>query len=158
MTVKKAGLPVRKEDASTIEVNEPFYVFPEVDDSLFMVEGEVVFAGYGINDETNQYNDFENIDISGKMVLIMSRAPMNEDGTEALFDHQKWTGSRSLSHKMPYIYSQDPKAVLMVYDPKSGHKSIEEATPGYCQIYEQVQEPESSTGILRSSGRGQGPS
>jgi hypothetical protein len=63
--------------------------------------------------------------------LIMNRAPMNEDGTEALFDRQKWTGRMSLSYKLPYIYSQKPKAVLMVNDPKSGYSSIEDAAPGY---------------------------
>jgi len=108
-------------------------VFPDVEDSLYSVEGEVVFAGYGINDETNHYNDFENVDITGKIVMIMSRAPMNEEGSEALFDHQKWTGRRSLSHKLPYIYAQDPKAVLMVYDPKSGYNSVEDAAPGYAR-------------------------
>jgi hypothetical protein len=89
----------------------------------------VVFAGYGINDEENHYNDFENIDIKDKVVLIMNRAPMNEEGTEALFDDNKWNSMQNFQYKMPYIYSQQPRAVLVVMDPKSGMQSIEDMNP-----------------------------
>jgi hypothetical protein len=109
---------------------DPFYIFPSVTEDKITIKGEVVFAGYGIRDEEHGYNDFENIDIADKVVLVMNRAPMNETGTEALFDNEKWTGMRSLQYKLPYILSQGPRAVLLVFDPKSGMQSIEDLSPG----------------------------
>lgn len=118
------------EDSAGISNTQPFYILPSVENKNILIEGDVVFAGYGIRDKNHDYNDFENIDISGKVVLIMNRAPMNEEGTEILFDPEKWSGIMNLQFKLPYIMSQDPKAVLVVMDPKSGLSSIEEIYPG----------------------------
>ncbi len=108
---------------------ESFYMFPAPQGDQTVVEGDVVFAGYGIHDENNHYNDFEGIDIRDKVVLIMNRAPMNEEGTEAQFDNDKWSTMQNFQYKMPYIFSQEPRAVLIVMDPKSGMKSIEDVNP-----------------------------
>ncbi len=121
-------------DSSVSVNNDPFYVFPPPPGDQTIIEGEVVFAGYGINDEEHAYNDFANIDIQDKVVMIMNRAPMNEDGTEARFDNAKWTDMQNFQHKMMYIYSQKPKAVLMVMDPKSGMQSIEDINPAIAKF------------------------
>lgn len=110
--------------------NRSFYIFPPPEGNQNIIEGEVVFAGYGINDEAHEYNDFANIDIKDKVVLIMNRAPMNEEGTEMLFDNDKWSGMQNFQYKMQYIYSQQPQAVLLAFDPKSGIRSIEDLNPG----------------------------
>jgi hypothetical protein len=109
---------------------DPFYMFPAVQDDQMVLEGEVVFAGYGINDKENDYNDLEDLDIEGKIVLIMSRAPMSEDGTTMKFGGEKYSGMMSFRSKIPFLYSQNPKAVLLVYDPKSGMESVEDLNPG----------------------------
>ena len=115
---------------STETVNrEPFYVFPAVDGEKLDMEGEVVFAGYGIKDDEHSYDDFKDVDIAGKVVLIMNRAPMNEEGTESQFG-QKWMGLQNMQFKMPVIMSKGPKAVLIVLDPKSGMNSIEDMGQG----------------------------
>jgi hypothetical protein len=105
-------------------------MFPSAQDDQTVIEGEVVFAGYGINDEENNYNDFKDLDIEGKLVLIMSRAPMNEDGTTMKFGGEKYSGILSFRHKIPYLNSQNPKAILFVNDPKTGMVSVEESNPG----------------------------
>jgi len=109
--------------------HQSFYIFPAPQSDRTVIEGEVVFAGYGIRDEDHQYNDFENIDIKDKVVLIMNRAPMNDEGTEAQFDDGKWNSMQNFQYKMPYIFSQQPRAVLVVMDPKSGLQSIEDMNP-----------------------------
>jgi hypothetical protein len=116
-------------DGSATVNKDPFYMFPPPPGDQTIIEGEVVFAGYGINDEEHLYNDFETIDIQDKVVMIMNRAPMNDDGTEARFDNDKWTDMQNFQYKMMYIFSRKPKAVLMVMDPKSGMQSIEDIDP-----------------------------
>lgn len=116
-------------DTVTKVNRQSFYIFPAPQADQTIIEGEVVFAGYGIKDEQNNYNDFEQIDIKDKVVLIMNRAPMNEEGTQALFDDERWNSMQNFQYKMPYIYSQQPRAVLVVMDPKSGLQSIEDMNP-----------------------------
>ena len=126
---ENSRITITAADSSLAPGTEPFYIIPSPGGDHTAIEGEVVFAGYGINSEEHSYNDFENIDIQDKVVLIMNRAPMNEEGTEAQFENGKWTGMQNFQYKMQYIYSQQPRAVMMVMDPKSGMQSIEDINP-----------------------------
>jgi hypothetical protein len=127
---EKSAITIFSEGEDAVANKESFYIFPPPGGNQTTIEGEVVFAGYGINDEANNYNDFENIDVQGKVVLIMNRAPMNEDGTEMHFDHDKWSGMQNMQYKLPGIFQQGARAVLLVFDPKSGYRSIEDMNPG----------------------------
>jgi hypothetical protein len=116
-------------DSSRQLSSETFYMLTGQQGDHTLIEGEVVFAGYGINSEEHGYNDFADIDIQDKLVMIMDRAPMNEEGTEALFDSAKWSEMQNFQYKLQYIFSQQPKAVMLVMDPKSGMQSIEDIDP-----------------------------
>ncbi|TFH23852.1 MAG: M20/M25/M40 family metallo-hydrolase [Bacteroidia bacterium] len=142
-------------DSVTMVNRQTFYFFPAPQGDRTLIEGEVVFAGYGINDEKNNYNDFENVDIKDKVVLIMNRAPMNEEGTEAQFDNTKWSSMQNFQYKMQYIYSREPRAVLIVMDPKSGMQSIEDVNPAIAKYLGKSRElkPEEE----ESAGQGSRP-
>lgn len=144
-------------DSSSKSVSDPFYMFPAPGGDHTLIEGEVVFAGYGINSEEHGYNDFENIDIQDKLVIIMNRAPMNEEGTEAQFDNAKWSDMQNFQYKMQYIMSQQPKAVMMVMDPKSGMQSIEDIDPAVAKFLSKSrglkkEETESDSGPFNMPG------
>jgi len=126
---EKSMITISGADGTVSVSNDPFYILPAPGGDQTVIEGDVVFAGYGINSEENGYNDFENIDIEDKIVLFMNRAPLNEEGTETQFDNEKWSGMQNFQYKMAYIFSRHPKAVMMVMDPKSGMNSIEDVNP-----------------------------
>jgi len=126
---EKSMITITGADGTVTVNNDPFYMLPAPAGDQTTLEGEVVFAGYGIRDEEHGYNDFENIDIQDKIVLFMNRAPLNEEGTETRFDNDKWSGMQNFQYKMSYIFSQHPKAVMMVMDPRSGMNSIEDVNP-----------------------------
>ncbi|MFO7445877.1 MAG: M28 family peptidase [Ignavibacteriaceae bacterium] len=51
-------------------------VFYKVPGSLTEVKNkQIVFAGYGITSEENNYDDYKEIDVNGKVVLILSGSP-----------------------------------------------------------------------------------
>lgn len=43
------------------------------------ISAPVVFAGYGIKEDSIKWDDFKNLDVKGKIVLILSEAPGKED-------------------------------------------------------------------------------
>jgi hypothetical protein len=94
----------------------------------FEIEGEVVFAGYGIKADKFRYDDFDTLNVTGKILLLMNRAPMTSDGKSA-FGDQNWFGMNGLQSKLMTIRFKRPKAVMIVCDPKSEGQSAEEMYP-----------------------------
>ncbi|MFC1724713.1 M28 family peptidase [candidate division KSB1 bacterium] len=45
------------------------------------ITAEIVFAGYGITAPEYKYDDYKNIDVKGKIVLVMRREPQEKDST-----------------------------------------------------------------------------
>lgn len=128
---ENSAVTIATEGMDPVVDRNPFYMLSGNSADRTLIEGEVVFAGYGIKDDENEYNDFAQIDIEGKIVLIMNRAPMNEEGTEILLDNNRYGGMMNFRSKLEYIVGQNPKAVLVVFDPKSGLQSLEDMNPGF---------------------------
>ncbi len=88
----------------TIAIMKPIYQLLPTGPSDFILEGEVVFAGYGLKQDKYLYNDFENIVAEGKILLIMAGAPTKPDRKEYLFEGiDSKNVPRFLSEKMPKL-------------------------------------------------------
>jgi hypothetical protein len=80
---------------------------------------DVVFAGYGIHEPVYGWDDFEKIDIKGKMVIVMSGAPVKK-GKAVLPDsiHQQYASMMGLQKKAMPLIKRQPAAVILVLDPQ----------------------------------------
>ena len=114
----------------TLLLKDQIYQLVPVGPTDFVLEGEVVFAGYGIKSEKYKYNDFDSLNTEGKILLIMGRAPMTEDGKKSRFEEPEWNSEMSFQLKLMALMALKPKAVLIVPDPKSGFQSLGESSPG----------------------------
>ncbi|MCE5347630.1 MAG: M20/M25/M40 family metallo-hydrolase [Bacteroidales bacterium] len=79
------------------------------------VSGKVVFAGYGFKDRNSEYDDFGDVDIKDKIVLMMTRNPetVKTDKGNGVFDGE------DESSKLGAVFHKGAKAILYVYDPKN---------------------------------------
>jgi len=84
-------------------------------------DGEVVFCGYGIEANEVPYSDYEGIDVTGKVVLIMRRTPRQSDQTAA----HSFAEYADLRSKMIRAQAHKAAAVLIVNDSFSGRKAAE---------------------------------
>ncbi|OFY57734.1 MAG: hypothetical protein A2V50_03680 [Bacteroidetes bacterium RBG_19FT_COMBO_42_10] len=128
---EKTKIQVISENNDTVTIKKPVYQFVPTGPSEFSLEGEVIFAGYGLKQDKYGYNDFENIKPEGKILLVMNRAPSSEDGKKFLFEGTNWNSLMSIQVKLTYMLFSKAKAILFVMDPKSGVQSLEENNPGY---------------------------
>ncbi len=81
------------------------------------VAGDLLFAGYGYENSSTGYDDFKDIDLKGKIVLVMTRNPILVDSTGNRIDYvfdEMIEGIKLIS-----LIKRGSKAVLIVYDPKS---------------------------------------
>jgi hypothetical protein len=81
------------------------------------VTGDLVFAGYGFEDKKTGYSDLKDVDLTDKIVMIMTRNPNISDDPKYSsgyrFDQQV-----EVSKIMP-LFSKKPKALFLVYDGKN---------------------------------------
>jgi hypothetical protein len=114
----------------TLSSHESFSNLVPTGPAEFTIEGEIIFAGYGIKADKYGYNDFENIRPEGKILLIMDRSPLKEDGKTSQFTEPGWSSEMSFQLKLSTLILTKPKAILIVTDPKSGFESFETSNPG----------------------------
>jgi len=115
----------------TVKIMESIFQLIPTGPSDFIIDGDVIFAGYGIKADKYNYNDFSNINTEGKMLLIMDRAPMSKDGKSCQFEEPLWSSGMNIQMKLTTLIYSKAKAILIVSDPKSGFQSIEESSPGF---------------------------
>jgi hypothetical protein len=77
---------------------------------------EVVYAGYGI--EEDSYSDYRNLDVEGKIVLIKTGEPMDQDGTYVISGTNKssvWSDmSESIEKKTQILVGKGARGILYV--------------------------------------------
>lgn len=81
-------------------------------------EAPLVFAGYGIRAPEYNYDDFKDIDVKGKVVLVMRREPrQGEESTDGPFRGKEQTRYSALLTKARTAQSLGARAVIFVTDP-----------------------------------------
>ncbi|MBE7506022.1 MAG: M28 family peptidase [Planctomycetia bacterium] len=85
------------------KLHEDYRPFPFSSSAAF--DGEVVFVGYGIVNDDHDYNDYEDIDVADKVVLMMRRAPRFAEFGMA---------DMSFRSKSSRANARDAKAILIV--------------------------------------------
>ena len=57
-------------------------------------DGEVIFCGYGIEAKDESYDDFAGIDVAGKVIVVLRRAPRQADVKAAHSFASRWICGR----------------------------------------------------------------
>lgn len=95
---------------------------------------DIVYAGYGIN--TEEYNDYENLDVTGKIVVIKEGEPQNADGTYLISgtkENSVWSnGRQALTPKREAAKEKGAAAVFFMSNDlfprySAGYKRIAES-------------------------------
>lgn len=148
---KHSGVMVISGNDTTRIYEQLYHLLPQGPADLD-IQGEVVFAGYGIKSDEFNYNDLEGIDLKGKIVMVMERAPLDENG-KVRFNDPELAGEMSFQPKIGALLNPGPKAVLFVPDPKSGHSTYAESSPmiaGYLSSQSNLKGETDSTSYIMS--------
>jgi hypothetical protein len=103
-------------------------------------QGEIVFCGYGIESKDDLYDDFEGINVEGKVVIVMRRNPRQNDPKNPLGAAHGVSRHADLRTKMNNIVAHKAAAVLFVNDPYAGKKGAETRQEGLSKANEKVAE------------------
>lgn len=81
-----------------------------------IIEGEVVFAGYGITAPEHNYDDYSDLDVAGKIVLIMRHEP-NEKDESSVFAGAKHSSHALFVEKAKNARDHGAIGMLLYTDP-----------------------------------------
>jgi hypothetical protein len=104
-------------------------------------EAPLVFLGYGIDDADKNYNDFENVDVEGKVVMIMRRVPQ-QSNPHGPFSGPHGSVSRhgDLRYKVSNAFGKGAAAILFVNDPHSSRNNAEKRGEQIAKLEQRVVE------------------
>ena len=91
------------------------------------VSAELVFVGYGIATENPPYDDFKDVDVEDKIVILMTHAPREKEKVEAGEDPlalQSTLTSKALNARM-----HGAKGVIVIADPSHAEDEREALPP-----------------------------
>ncbi len=100
-------------------------------------EGEVVFAGYGIEDGDSKYNDFDGIDVTGKVVIVMRRNPQ-QGNAKGTFSGHGTSRHAELRTKLIQANQHKAAAVLFVNDPYGVKQKAESREKGLAKATTEI--------------------
>ncbi len=80
------------------------------------VDAPVVFAGYGIDAPEYKYNDFENLDVNGKIVFLLKHEP-GENDDSSIFKGKAFTKYSNIKEKIDAAVKHGAVGVLICQDP-----------------------------------------
>lgn len=110
-----------KGSRSEVKAPEAIITFPNDLD----LEGDVVFAGYGITAPELNYDDYRGIDVRGKIVLVFDHEPQENDPA-SIFNGTGNTRYATSRVKLLNAQAHGAIAVLQVAEPNRKHPSNQE--------------------------------
>jgi Zn-dependent M28 family amino/carboxypeptidase len=87
-------------------------------EQISLENSELVFVGYGINAPEYQWNDYKNIDVKGKTVVVLVNDPGYATQDPALFDGNTMTYSGRWTYKYEEAARQGAAGAIIVHETK----------------------------------------
>jgi Zn-dependent M28 family amino/carboxypeptidase len=89
---------------------------PQISDSVSVHNSEIIFAGYGINSQEYNWNDYRDIDVKGKTVLVLINDPGYATGDTNLFKGKTMTIYGRWTYKYEEAARQGASAVIIIHE------------------------------------------
>ncbi|MBC8870663.1 MAG: M20/M25/M40 family metallo-hydrolase [Planctomycetes bacterium] len=115
VVAQKTTLALRSPNEKTLEIELGHSFQPMAIGGSGKAKAGIVFAGYGISAPKLKYDDYQAIDASGKVLIIIRREPQQDD-PNSVFDGKKVTSHSFIRTKLTQAKSAKAAAVLFVND------------------------------------------
>ncbi len=86
-----------------------------------VINSQLVFAGYGITAPEFNYDDYKDIDVKGKVVLVLTHVP-NETDENSLFGGMEKTDYSKVSKKVEIALNHGAIGMIVITDPVNHKK------------------------------------
>ncbi|RYY11768.1 MAG: DUF3078 domain-containing protein, partial [Chitinophagaceae bacterium] len=111
MQVKTAG------SSFNLKAYDDYVIWTDkTDSSITLADAELVFAGFGVVAPEYNWNDYEGLDVKGKVVLVMVNDPGFWIGDTSLFKGKEMTYYGRWTYKFEEAARQGAKGCLIIHN------------------------------------------
>ena len=104
----------------TLKAYDDYIIWTDkTDSSISLTNNELVFAGYGVVAPEYNWNDYEGLDVKGKVVMVMVNDPGFWSGDTTLFKGKTMTYYGRWTYKFEEAARQGAKGCLIVHNTKA---------------------------------------
>lgn len=89
---------------------------PQEKESINVGNSDIIFAGYGVNAPEYDWNDFSDIDVKGKTIIVMVNDPGYATGDTSLFKGKEMTIYGRWTYKYEEAARQGASAVMIIHE------------------------------------------
>lgn len=89
---------------------------PQVSQSIDVRNSDIVFVGYGINSPENNWDDYRDIDVKGKTVIMLVNDPGYATSDSSLFNGKAMTYYGRWTYKYEEAARQGAKAAIIIHE------------------------------------------
>lgn len=117
-TVAAASMQVQSPKGSfTLKGFDDYVIWTDKTDSLISLDkSDLVFAGYGVVAPEYNWNDYDGLDVKGKVVLVLVNDPGYNSGDSSLFKGKTMTYYGRWTYKFEEAARQGAKGCLIVHN------------------------------------------
>jgi len=112
------------------------------------IDAPIVFAGYGISSKEHKYDDYADIDVKGKLVILLRKEPQ-QNNPHSLFDGTKTTQHATFTRKVANAFEHGAAGVILVNDRVQLKNDIEIATKEWANLSEALQKKLNETAEVK---------
>jgi aminopeptidase YwaD len=112
-------------NGGTLKINDDFVPIPFSNTASF--DAPLVFAGYGITAPELHYDDYQDVNVSGKIVVVLRHEPQESDPNSA-FDGTNFTAHASFINKAINAKQHGAQGIIFITDLNHEDEQVGEAT------------------------------
>jgi Zn-dependent M28 family amino/carboxypeptidase len=109
-----------KKGKFTLNAYDDYIIWTDkTDENISLDKNELIFAGYGVVAPEHNWNDYEGLDVKGKVVLVMVNDPGFWVGDSTLFKGNEMTYYGRWTYKFEEAARQGAKGCLIIHNTKA---------------------------------------
>jgi len=119
ITTSIKGICVTEPSGEVINLSSPdeaAIISPRISDTISIKSSEMIFAGFGIVAPEYGWNDYENLDVKGKTVVVLINDPGLYTGDSLLFKGKEMTYYGRWTYKYEEAARQGAEGVLIIHE------------------------------------------
>jgi Zn-dependent M28 family amino/carboxypeptidase len=89
---------------------------PQIKEKIEIKNSDLVFAGYGINSPEYSWNDFNGLDLKGKIIIVLVNDPGYATGDSSLFKGKEMTIYGRWTYKYEEAARQGATGVMIIHE------------------------------------------